>query len=123
MKFIFIAIIALIIFGIIRHFQQKRVVTVLTEDEFREGYRKAQLIDCREPQEFDRGHILGSRNIPVTQLKQRLVELRKDKPVYLYCQRSTRSLRAANILHKQGFAHLNLLKGGFRQWNGKIKTK
>lgn len=36
----------------------------LTEEEFIKGYRKAQLIDVREPNEFEGGHILGARNIP-----------------------------------------------------------
>ncbi|EIA21270.1 rhodanese-like domain protein [Listeria fleischmannii subsp. coloradonensis] len=39
---------------------RKKAITVLTEDEFKEGYRKAQLIDVREPNEFDGGHILGA---------------------------------------------------------------
>ena len=43
----------------------------LNEEEFRAGYRKAQLIDVREPNEFDDGHILGARNIPLTQIKMR----------------------------------------------------
>lgn len=43
----------------------------LTEAEFIKGYRKAQLIDVREPNEFEGGHILGARNIPLSQLKRR----------------------------------------------------
>ncbi len=45
---------------------RRKAVKVLTEEEFKKGYRKAQLIDVREPNEFDAGHILGARNIPVT---------------------------------------------------------
>lgn len=112
-----------IAFGVYRYFKQKRFLTTLTEDQFRSGYRKAQLIDVRETKEFDAGHILGARNIPVTQLRHRLVEIRKDKPVYLYCQNGSRALRAANLLHKKGYTDLNQLQGGFKKWGGKIKRK
>ena len=126
MNYIYIPIIALVVaigYTVYRSIQLNKVLTTLTEDEFREGYRKAQLIDVREPSEFDKGHILGARNIPVTQLKQRLVEVRPDKPVYLYCQNSTRTGRAAQLLSKRGYKQLYQLKGGFKQWGGKIKSK
>lgn len=122
MEFLVIGIVVLVAVGVFRYFRQKNVVTILTEDQFREGYRKAQLIDVREPQEFKKGHILGARNIPVTQMKQRLVEMRKDKPLYLYCQSGSRSARAAQLLHKKGYRDLNQLKGGFKKWTGKIKN-
>lgn len=121
MKYLIIALVILLGIGVFRHFRQRAFLTILSEEQFRRGYRRAQLIDVREPQEFDRGHILGARNIPVTQLKQRLVELRKDKPVYLYCQGISRSNRAANILRKKGYEDVNVLKGGFRKWTGNVK--
>ncbi len=112
----------IIIFSLYNFFHQKKIINTLSEDEFRSGYRKAQLIDVREPQEFDNGHILGARNIPLTQMKQRLVEMRPDKPVYLYCQGTSRSARAANLLRKNGYQDLNVLKGGFRKWTGRVKN-
>ncbi|GAB3791389.1 rhodanese-like domain-containing protein [Virgibacillus kimchii] len=123
MEILILALVIFIAVMVFRYYRQKSYLKVLTEDQFREGYRKAQLIDVREPQEFERGHILGARNIPVTQMKQRLVELRKDKPVYLYCQRGSRSARAAQLLRKKGYEDINTLKGGFKKWTGKIKVK
>src|SRR5699024_492288 len=96
---------------ILRTFRSRSYITTLTQEQFREGYRKAQLIDVREPQEFERGHILGARNIPVSQMKHRLVEMRKDKPVYLYCQDSSRSTRAAQLLHKHKYKNNKKHKG------------
>ncbi|MCH1626605.1 rhodanese-like domain-containing protein [Ferdinandcohnia quinoae] len=104
-------------------FYQRKILTTLTEEEFRAGYRKAQLIDIREPNEFDGGHILGARNIPLSQFKMRMKEIRPDQPVYLYCQNALRSGRAAQMLRKKGYKQLFQLKGGFKQWTGKIKTK
>lgn len=126
MLFLYILIVTLIVFGIfslIRHFQQKKYLNVLTQDEFIKGYRRAQLIDIREPQEFDRGYIRGARNLPLTQMKQRLVELRPDKPVFLYGQTNGRSKRAAHLLYKQDFKDLNILDGGFKKWTGKVDFK
>ncbi|GGM40058.1 rhodanese-like domain-containing protein [Paraliobacillus quinghaiensis] len=115
------ALIALILFSVYRYVKQKKVLKTLTEDEFRAGYRKAQLIDIREPKEFDGGHILGARNIPLTQFKQRMNELRKDQDIYLYCQNGSRTGRAALMLDKKGYQNIHELKGGFKKWTGKIK--
>jgi len=94
----------------------------LDQEEFKKNYRKAQLIDVREEKEFKTGHILGARNIPLSQLKQRQTEIRPDKPIYLYCQNGSRTVQASRILHKKrGAEDINQLKGGFRKWTGKIK--
>src|SRR5690625_3962913 len=104
-------------------FRQRKYLTFLTQEQFIEGYRKAQLIDVREPNEFERGHIRGARNLPLTQLKHTLAAIRPDKPVYLYCQTHNRSARAAHILYKNNYEDINVLKGGFKQWTGKIGQK
>ncbi|KDE46538.1 hypothetical protein DI43_12375 [Geobacillus sp. CAMR12739] len=114
---------AIIIYSVITYIWQRRIVKSLTEEEFRAGYRKAQLIDVREPDEFAAGHILGARNIPLTQLGMRMKELRKDQPIYLYCQNGLRSGRAAQMLYRKGYRDLYHLKGGFKTWTGKVKKK
>lgn len=121
--FILIILGAIITYSVVTWFYQRRIVKTLTEDQFREGYRKAQLIDVREPNEFENGHILGARNIPLSQMKMRMKELRPDKPVYLYCQSGMRSARAAQFLHRKGYRDLSHLQGGFKKWTGKVKTK
>ncbi|WP_406603189.1 rhodanese-like domain-containing protein [Neobacillus dielmonensis] len=113
----------MIIYTVYNYFRQKKIVKTVSEEEFRAGYRKAQLIDVREPNEFEGGHILGARNIPISQLKMRMKELRPDLPVYLYCQSGMRSARAAQLLHKNGYKDLTQLEGGFKKWTGKVKTK
>lgn len=118
-----IILVAIIGYYVFSFFRQRAFLKVLTQEQFIEGYRKAQLIDVREPNEFERGHIRGARNIPLSQFKQSLNSFRPDKPVYLYCQNSGRSARAANMLRKQKFTDLNILKGGFKKWTGKIDVK
>src|SRR5699024_6679800 len=92
-----ILILGYIGFLIYQYFKVKKILTNLSEKEFKKGYRKAQLIDIREQKDYDAGYILGARNIPMSQLKRRINELRKDLPVYLYDQNGTRSPRAAII--------------------------
>ena len=119
-----LAILAVVIvYVVVNSFRLKKAVTNLTQEEFIQGYRKAQLIDLREPKEFEAGHILGARNIPTTQFKQRLTEIRPDLPVYLYCQNTGRSARAALTLKKKGYNQIYQLQGGFKTWTGKVKAK
>ena len=70
-----------------------------------------------------RRRILGARNIPLSQIRLRHKELRKDQPVYLYCQSGFRTGRAAQYLKKQGYKDFYQLQGGFKTWTGKIKKK
>ena len=120
---ILIILAVIILYVIINSFRLKKAVTTLTQEEFIQGYRKAQLIDLREPKEFEAGHILGARNIPTTQFRQRHKEIRPDLPVYLYCQNTGRSARAALQLKKKGYNQIYQLQGGFKTWTGKIKSK
>lgn len=114
---------AILTYSVIMWFYQRKILKTLTEEEFKAGYRKAQLIDVREPKEYEAGHILGARNIPLSQFKMRMKEIRPDKPVYLYCQSGNRSGRAAQILYRKGYKDLSHLQGGFKKWGGKIKAK
>lgn len=120
---ILIALAAVIIFAVISYYRIKGAVTTITQEQFIEGYRKAQLIDVREPKDFAAGHILGARNLPQSQLRNRYKEIRSDKPVYLYDQNGARSGRVALFLKKNGYTQVYQLQGGFKQWTGKIKSK
>lgn len=118
-----VAIVVFIAYSLVLFFYQRKIVKPLTEEEFRAGYRKAQLIDIREPNEYEAGHVLGARNIPLSQLRMRYKEIRPDQPVYLYCQSGLRTGRAGQLLKKKKYKELYQLKGGFKSWTGKIKKK
>jgi rhodanese-related sulfurtransferase len=91
--------------GRVRQYHWHEVAGLLAEGE--------TLIDVRTPAEYAQGHIEGAVNIPVDALRERLGELNKDKPIYLYCRSGARSYVAARLLMGHGFdaAHL---AGGYR---------
>lgn len=115
---------ALLLWGIwelVQYFRRKNAATALDSEEFKKNIRKVQLIDVREKDEFDVGHILGARNIPFYEMKQRHAELRKDQPIYLYEEGKHTAYRAAIQLKKNGFEDLYVLKDGYKNWEGRIK--
>ena len=71
------------------------------------------LLDTRTAGEYSRGHIDGFMNIPVDELRERLGELDKSKPVYVICQSGLRSYIACRILSGNGYDCYNF-SGGFR---------
>lgn len=103
-------------------YQAKRVGGALSNEEFRAGMRKAQIIDVRESAPFKRKHIDGARNIPMTMFKYQHGEIRKDLPVYLYSDASSITLRAARILQKDGYKKIFWLKDGLENWDGRTKV-
>lgn len=75
----------------------------------------AFLVDVREEEEFKRGSIDGAVNIPLDQLRERLSELPRDRPIWVNCARGQRSYYAVRILQQYGFATHNL-PGGYNTW-------
>lgn len=74
------------------------------------------LLDTRTSREFRGGHADGfDTNIPVDELRSRLGELDRSKPVYVMCQSGLRSYIACRILSQNGFACCNFA-GGYRLW-------
>ncbi len=73
----------------------------------------AVIIDVREPIEYEAGHLKGVKNIPLSQLRQRVEEFPKDKPIYLHCKRGQRSYNATLALKHLGFKDVYNISGGF----------
>lgn len=71
------------------------------------------LLDTRTSQEYSMGHAEGFVNIPVDELRERIEELDKSKPVYVICQSGLRSYIASRILIGNDFDAYNFA-GGFR---------
>ena len=101
---------------------RKKSAKFITSGEMKQDLRRAQLIDVREQPEFDARHILGARNIPASQFKQRFSEIRRDQKIYLYDETTISAARAANILRKNGYQAIYILEGGIDQWDGRTKS-
>ena len=78
----------------------------------------ALVLDVRESDEFEKGHVIGSRSLPLGQIEARAGELEKykAKPVVLVCHSGNRSGMAVGRLRKLGFQQVFNLSGGVTAW-------
>ncbi len=77
-------------------------------------HHEAQIVDVRNPEEFAAGHIAGAVNINVNSddfLEKSKAVLNKADPVYVYCRSGKRSLKAAELLSREGYRIVNLDNG------------
>lgn len=83
-----------------------------------EVLRDVQVVDVREPDEFDGplGHIRGAKLVPLGQMKQRVAEIPRDRPVVTVCRAGARSAQAVAMLQKEGFTNVANLAGGMLRW-------
>jgi rhodanese-related sulfurtransferase len=71
------------------------------------------LLDVRDRDEFEGGHVPAATNIPLPELRSRLGELQKHRRIRLYCGVGQRAYYAASMLQQHGFRAQNL-SGGYR---------
>jgi len=82
--------------------------------EIRDIYENGgYIIDVREPEEYQAGHIINAVNIPMSQFRQRLDEIPKDKAVYVHCRSAQRSYNVARALGQLGFDNIYNISGSF----------
>lgn len=97
-----------------------KAAVMIEPDEFEKGMKKnkAFLLDVRQPQEFEQGHIEGAVNINFFDptFKSQLLGLSKGKDYYLYCKNDTRSQRAAEFMMYNDYPDVYVLKGGYEAW-------
>ncbi len=82
----------------------------------------ATLLDVRTPGEYAAGHAEGFVNLPVDDLREHLVEIPADKPVYLICQSALRSYIACRILAQHGL-RCSHLSGGWRLYEAVMRDR
>lgn len=78
----------------------------------------AILVDIQELEEFRNGHLPQARNLPLSALKAKVGELnvKKDRPIVVYCRTGNRSAQACNTLKNEGFESVRSLAGGLTAW-------
>lgn len=82
-----------------------------------ESTKNAVLLDVRTKEEYKQGHVPGSINIPLDSLPG--AKLKKDAPLFIYCQSGARSSRASSYLEGKGFKTTNL--GGIISYKGNLE--
>jgi rhodanese-related sulfurtransferase len=78
--------------------------------------KNAQIVDIRAATDFATGSLPNARNIPSAKLKDRLGELKKERPVILVCNAGSTSGPAAAQLRASGFNDVFVLAGGIAGW-------
>ena len=73
-------------------------------------------IDVRRDDEFQKGNIKGAVNIPVDEIRNRMIEIPKDKNIFIYCEAGLRGYLAQRILLQNGYASVQNLSGGYKLW-------
>ena len=73
------------------------------------------LVDVRQPEEYEAGHVPGAKLIPLADVVARFGEIPVDQPVYVICQTGPRSQRAADYYRSRGIEAYNVA-GGTKAW-------
>jgi rhodanese-related sulfurtransferase/rubrerythrin len=83
-----------------------------------EAVDKYQMLDVRQPKEYEQSHIPGATLIPLSDLIYNLSLLDKNNPVIVYCRSGVRSKAGCQILAQAGFSNCFNMSGGILKWNG-----
>jgi rhodanese-related sulfurtransferase len=76
---------------------------------------EAQIIDIRQPEEWEAGRIPGARHIAIGDLAEQAGTIDRERPVIVYCRTGNRSPMAAEALRLAGF-DARILDGGITAW-------
>jgi rhodanese-related sulfurtransferase len=77
---------------------------------------EVQLVDVREPREWDAGRIAGARHVELERLAAEADSLDRERPVLFYCRVGSRSGMAANAFRRAGYDAYSML-GGLMEWD------
>ncbi len=99
----------------------KGQIKEMTPEEVRERLKAGEpwaLLDVREQNEWDEGHVEDAHFIPRGFLEIRVEKTlpERDKPLVVYCAGGVRSAMAAKTLHDMGYSNVVSMSGGFSRW-------
>lgn len=99
--------------------QEVKEITVKEFKALMDSGAEFQLIDVREPFEYDHSN-LGGVPIPLGEILNKKDQISKDIPVVVQCRSGKRSEQAVRVLQNEGFQNLSNLKGGILAWKQEI---
>jgi rhodanese-related sulfurtransferase len=110
----------LAVLGIVIEFRHRArgSSAVAPADAVRLANSGALLVDVRDSQAYEAGHIIEARNLPAADLAAKAETLKKykEKPVIVYCDNGAASGGAARTLRAGGFNKVVTLRGGLQSW-------
>lgn len=118
-----LALLALVTFlpRLIGRLRQKPMLSIPELKQRLDTGEDILVLDVRSSNDFtgEQGHIAEATNIPLEELPNRLPELGDDEehPIILVCRTDRRSSQAAKLLSQQGFADVQVARGGMTDWN------
>lgn len=95
-------------------------ITVEDLDKRRQAGESFNLLDVREPHEYQIAEIPGAIRIPLSELPSRLHELDSADTYTVHCHKTARSLQAYQLMRKAGFRRVQVLSGGVDAWAERI---
>jgi molybdopterin/thiamine biosynthesis adenylyltransferase/rhodanese-related sulfurtransferase len=98
--------------------QVKGEIDEVDSSQALDSLRDSVIVDVREREEWDEGHLPGAVHVPRGHLESRIESAAPDKsrPVLVYCASGNRSAFAAKTLEELGYDHVVSLAGGFTDW-------
>lgn len=107
--------------GLIARLRRGPMMEVQSLKQKMDAVEDVLLLDVRNAADFtgEQGHIEGAVLIPVEELEQRLSEIEnfQEKTVMTICRTDRRSAKAAQILTKNGFSDVHVIRNGMTEWN------
>lgn len=102
------------------HYPESWKMSIDTVKEWLDRKKDFVLLDVREEFERELAKIEPSQFIPINQLKERIGEIPKNKPIVVYCHHGMRSLRAVDVLRANGRMQSFSMNGGIDEWSQRI---
>jgi len=113
--------------GITTQAETKTTMDEITATELKQRLDKGddiQIIDVREPHEYEIGQIPDSKLIPLGQVLNRMNEIDPDRETVVHCKMGGRSAKAIDALTRSGFpGKLINLKGGITAWSDEVDPR
>lgn len=93
----------------------EQIPQVTVQDVHRE-FEHLQVVDVRQPGEYEQGHIAGALLKPLPKLMTMLEDLDRGRPVAVHCKSGYRSSIGTSLLQRDGFREVLNVIGGFDAW-------
>jgi hydroxyacylglutathione hydrolase len=97
----------------------QRIPTVTVQDlcHLLDHNQDAWILDVRHDEEVQQQAVPGGHHIPLSYVPERIAEVPRDRPVYIFCGSGVRSTVAASLLQRAGWPDLTVVLGGLSAWN------